>query len=73
MEKLLIFDLDGTLMDSQEGIISSLRYASDFFGLEPKSDECLRKLIGPSMREIFIKKRKILLYHCWSRGFCHES
>ena len=32
MKKAVIFDLDGTLTDSKEGILNSLRYAFDKLG-----------------------------------------
>lgn len=34
MFQYCLFDLDGTLTDSQEGIIKSVQYALSFFGIE---------------------------------------
>jgi len=49
----LFFDLDGTLLDSQSGIISSIQHAMISLGAEePTSDE-LRGLIGMPLPFIF--------------------
>lgn len=50
----IIFDLDGTLSDPGEGIINSLIYALEHFGI--KGDpEILRKFIGPPLIDSFMK------------------
>ncbi len=47
MEKrYVLFDLDGTLTDSYEGIINALRFSLNKFNVEPKPDT-FRKIIGP--------------------------
>jgi phosphoglycolate phosphatase len=49
----IFFDLDGTLLDSQTGIISSIQHAMvELGGEEPSSDE-LRGLIGMPLPYIF--------------------
>ncbi len=50
----IIFDLDGTLADSQEGILLSFRLTLDEFELFP-SDDKLRSLIGPPLQESFTR------------------
>lgn len=54
MKKYILFDLDGTLTDSGEGIINSVIYALDKFGIkaDPKS---LKPFIGPPLRDSFMK------------------
>ena len=48
----IFFDLDGTLLDSQAGIIQSLQHALiETAGIEPSSDE-LRGMIGSSLPHI---------------------
>ena len=47
---LLLFDMDGTLIDSEEGIINSIMYALECFGIKGKCD---RELIGMGIRNIF--------------------
>jgi phosphoglycolate phosphatase len=51
--KLVLFDLDGTLADSFDGIAASLRVALSSFGIDAGSDENLRKYIGPPLRQSF--------------------
>jgi phosphoglycolate phosphatase len=45
-----LFDLDGTLTDSQSGIIASYQHALAEFGLRA-SDETIRRWIGPPLIE----------------------
>lgn len=49
MYKYIFFDLDGTLTDSEEGIIRSLEYAFDELKLERPPYDFLRKFIGPPL------------------------
>lgn len=49
--RLLIFDWDGTLVDSVGRIVDSLRYAAATCDLPQLSDERLRGIIGLGMRE----------------------
>lgn len=55
MIKTVLFDLDGTLTDSGEGIINCVRYALDRYGAESGSDEDLRSFIGPPLQQQFQK------------------
>ena len=49
----LLFDLDGTLVDSKEGIYASVLYALQRLGLPAADESVLRKMIGPPLRESF--------------------
>lgn len=49
MKKYVLFDLDGTLTDSREGIINSVIYALDYFGIVVESRESLRPFLGPPL------------------------
>lgn len=51
MRKIILFDLDGTLLESGEGIIKSLQYASKKMGLPQKDEKELRVFIGPPLLE----------------------
>ena len=49
----VVFDLDGTLLDTAEGVISSIKYAIKKQGLPMMGDEILRTFIGPPIRKSF--------------------
>lgn len=49
----IIFDLDGTLTDSQTGIINSLAYAFKQMGLPMPVQSQLKKFIGPPLSQSF--------------------
>ncbi len=44
-----LFDWDGTLVDSSEGILENLRYAIDSVGYPVPDEKTLRTFIGPSL------------------------
>ena len=50
---LIIFDLDGTLADTSEGIYNCIRYTQAKMGLPLISDEQMRSHIGPPMHESY--------------------
>lgn len=50
----VIFDLDGTLTDPGEGIINSLLYALDFFGIQG-DPRILKRFVGPPLIDSFMK------------------
>ena len=52
--RTVVFDLDGTLADSEEGILRSFRLTLVDEGLTP-TDEELRHLIGPPLEESFAR------------------
>ena len=52
MSKVILFDLDGTLTDSSEGIMKCCRYAMENYNIT-LSDEQLRAFIGPPLRLVF--------------------
>lgn len=56
MKKTILFDLDGTLTDSGEGIINCVIYALERFGLPVPSRDALRYFVGPPLHESFIKQ-----------------
>ncbi len=55
MKKSILFDLDGTLTDSGEGIINCAIYALESFGLPIPTREELRVVVGPPLHESFIR------------------
>ena len=55
LEKCIIFDLDGTLTDSGEGILNSVEMTLRHFNLPVPDRQALRVFIGPPLRDIFIE------------------
>ena len=53
--KVILFDLDGTLTDSGEGITKCVKLALDHFGIPAESLDSLRYFVGPPLRDSFIK------------------
>lgn len=55
MQKTILFDLDGTLTDSGEGIINCAIVALEHFHLPIPSREELRVFVGPPLQESFLR------------------
>lgn len=51
--KAALFDLDGTLTDSAEGIVRSAGYALEKLGIREEDPARLRRFIGPPLRSAF--------------------
>ena len=49
----VLFDLDGTLIDSAEGVIDAFVYSLGKFGIDPGDRESMKKLVGPVLKESF--------------------
>ena len=49
----ILFDLDGTLTDSAEGIVNSVVYALERKGIPYASKQALRRFVGPPLQESF--------------------
>ncbi len=49
----ILFDLDGTLTDSAEGIINSVKYAFAKMGIQQPDNNTLQKFIGPPLSASF--------------------
>ncbi len=61
--KAVLFDLDGTLIDSFEGISKCAQFALDAYGIHVEDREKLRVFVGPPLVDSFMK------YY----GFNHEE
>ena len=55
MAKTILFDLDGTLTDSGEGIINCAILALEHFGCPIPDREEMRTFVGPPLHESFIR------------------
>lgn len=54
-KKTILFDLDGTLTDSGEGIINCAILGLEYFGLPIPDRETMRVFVGPPLHETFVK------------------
>lgn len=52
----LLFDLDGTITDSKEGIFNCLRYAIGRMGREVPGDEEMMAFLGPPLWDSFVHR-----------------
>ena len=52
---VIIFDLDGTLLDTSPGIYGSVRYAESKMMLKPVDESVLSQFVGPPPKEMYIK------------------
>lgn len=55
MTKTILFDLDGTLTDSAEGIINCGQLALKYFGLPIPDRADMEFMVGPPLRDSFLK------------------
>lgn len=53
--KTILFDLDGTLIDSTEAIVESFGIAFDTFGIATPPPEKIKKLIGYPLDSMFVQ------------------
>lgn len=53
--KNIMFDVDGTIFDTSEGVGTSILYALEKIGEKPLAEEILRKFIGPPLLEGFVR------------------
>jgi len=51
----ILFDLDGTIVDSYKGITDSIKHMLETLNMETLSDSVLKKFIGPPLEKSFIK------------------
>ncbi len=51
--RILLWDMDGTIMDSQEGLIQSIDYTFAQCGLPRETTETYRSYLGPSLKHTF--------------------
>ncbi len=54
MQKVILFDLDGTLIDSTEAILESFKRSFEAFGKEPPKEEEILPQIGHPLFDMFV-------------------
>lgn len=50
---LVVFDLDGTILDTTEGVLTAVKYAADEMGLPRLDDAVYARFIGPPIEVSF--------------------
>ena len=55
MIRAVLFDLDGTLLDTREGILRSIEYASKVLGFPELSEEERLSFVGPPIQESMMR------------------
>lgn len=55
MYQYILFDLDGTITDSREGITKSVQFALAKYGIDEPDLRKLEKFIGPPLRDSFLE------------------
>lgn len=53
--EIAVFDVDGTLLDTTEGVLAAVKYAIEEKKLEPIADEQLLTFIGPPIQDSFAR------------------
>ena len=51
--KYIFWDMDGTIINSYPGVVESVLYALDHFGMTETDPEVMRRYIGPPLRVTF--------------------
>ena len=54
-----MFDFDGTVFDTGEGIMKSVQYAAEAFGYSEPDWRALRSFVGPPLVESFARRLQI--------------
>ena len=50
---LVIFDIDGTILDTTEGVVNSVYYTIQYYNLPIRDNNILKSFVGPPMQESF--------------------
>lgn len=65
--KYILFDLDGTITDSKEGIVASVQFALDKMGVPETKVSNLEKFVGPPLKFSFQE------YYAFSDEFAEKA
>ena len=53
MYKYILFDLDGTLLNTYKGVSNGVRYTLEYYGLPIPGEKEMRRYLGPPLRDSF--------------------
>ena len=53
--KAILFDVDGTLLNTSEGLFRSVHYILDYLHLPQPANEQMREFVGPPIQESLIR------------------
>ncbi len=56
---IVVFDVDGTLLDTSEGILNSVKHTIDVYHKKMPDPETLRSFIGPPIQDSFQKEYQL--------------
>lgn len=62
----IIFDLDGTLIDSKKDICDAVKFSLEVFGVEPPSDDIIYEFTGDGVRPLIEKVIKDKFLANWA-------
>lgn len=72
-KKIVLFDLDGTLLNTEEGISKCVRHALEKFEIDEKEQEKIRRFIGPPLADSFQREYGFSEEDAWKAvGFYRE-
>ena len=54
MKPVILFDLDGTVIDSTEAILEGFKIAFESFGVDVPTDEAIKNEIGHTLEDMFL-------------------
>lgn len=57
----ILFDLDGTIIEPEEGIVNSVLYALNKLGIDEKNKAELRSFIGPPLIDSFAERYELTI------------
>ena len=70
MYRYILFDLDGTLTDSKEGIVNSVRWTLRSMDAPVPEEEILQLFIGPPLQDSFPRSGLWRPWPCSGSAIC---
>ena len=52
---LVVFDVDGTLLDTTQGVLAGVKYTIEKMGYPELKEEQMKSFIGPPIQDSFAK------------------